>query len=115
MKLKFYTEQVLTVLLVVVVLPWMITMLLHGKMSQIYEKIQSETRYISIKSGDETEAISLEEYVLEVTAAELPAEAEEEAVKAQMVLVRTNAYRQLLAGKVREKERMSLTDMELNG
>ena len=84
-------------------------------MSQIYEKIQSETRYISIKSGDETEAISLEEYVLEVTAAELPAETEEEAVKAQMVLVRTNAYRQLLAGKVREKERMSLTDMELNG
>ena len=115
MKLKFYTEQVLTVLLVVVILPWMITMLLHGKMSQIYEKIQSETRYISIKSGDETEAISLEEYVLEVTAAELPAETEEEAVKAQMVLVRTNAYRQLLAGKVREKERMSLTDMELNG
>lgn len=115
MKLKFYTEQVLTVLLVVVILPWMITMLLHGKMSQIYEKIQRETRYISVKSGDETEAISLEEYVLEVTAAELPAGTEEEAVKAQMVLVRTNAYRQLLAGKVREKERMSLTDMELNG
>lgn len=54
MKLKFYTEQVLTVLLVVVILPWMITMLLHGKMSQIYEKIQRETRYISVKSGDET-------------------------------------------------------------
>ena len=32
-----------------------------------------------------------------------------------MVLVRTNAYRQLLNGKVREKERMSLTEMELTG
>ena len=62
MKLKIYTEQILTVLLVVVVLPWMITMLLHSRMSQIYEKIQSETRFISVKSGSETEEISLEEY-----------------------------------------------------
>ena len=115
MKLKFYTEQILTVLLVVVVLPWMITMLLHSRMSQIYGKIQSEARYISVRSGGGKEEISMEEYVLEVTAAELSADTEEEAVKAQMVLVRTNAYRQFLAGKVREKERMSLTEMELNG
>lgn len=115
MKLKLFTEQILTVLLVVVVLPWMLTMLLHSKMNQIYEKIQSETRYISVKSGEETEEISLEEYVLEVTAAELPADAQEEAVKAQMVLIRTNAYRQLMEGKIREKERKSLTELELQG
>lgn len=115
MKLKFYTEQILTILLVVIVLPWAITMLLHGKMSQIYEKIQNETRYISIKTGDETEEISLEEYALEVTAAELPADTEMEAVKAQMVLVRTNAYRQLSDGKVRERERKSLAELELQG
>lgn len=115
MKLKFYTEQILTILLVVIVLPWAITMLLHGKMSQIYEKIQNETRYISVKTGDKTEEISLEEYVLEVTAAELPADTEMEAVKAQMVLVRTNAYRQLSDGKVRERERKSLAELELQG
>ena len=116
MKLKLFTEQILTVLLVVVVLPWMLTMLLHSKMNQIYEKIQSETRYISVKSGEETEEISLEEYVLEVTAAELPADAQEEAVKAQMVLIRTNAYRQLMEGfeKRRKKQRDRYLPVRIN-
>ncbi len=45
MKLKFYTEQVLTVLLVVVILPCAITLLLNGKMSQIYETIQRDEVY----------------------------------------------------------------------
>lgn len=115
MKLKVYTEQVLTVLLVVILLPCAITILLHGKMSRIYQAIQDETKYISIKSGEHTEEISLEEYVLEVTASELPADAELEAVKAQMVLVRTNAYRQYLGGSVRPMERKSLAEMELLG
>lgn len=115
MKLKFYTEQVLTVLLVVILLPCAITLLLHGKMSRIYQAIQDETKYISIKSGEDTEEISLEEYVLEVTASELTADAELEAIKAQMVLVRTNAYRQYLNGSVRPMERKSLAEMELLG
>ncbi len=117
MRLKYYTEQILTVLLVVIVLPCAITLLLNGRMSKIYQAIQDETRYISIKSGDGDmeEEISLEEYVLEVTAFEMPADAEEEAVKAQMVLERTNAYRQLITGKVRPKERKSLTEIELTG
>ena len=74
MKLKFYTEQVLTVLLVVILLPCAITLLLNSRMSRIYQAIQDETKYISIESGDKTEEISLEEYVLEVTASELPAD-----------------------------------------
>ena len=104
MKLKFYTEQVLTVLLVVILLPCAITLLLNSRMSRIYQAIQDETKYISIESGDKTEEISLEEYVLEVTASELPADAQLEAIKAQMVLVRTNAYRQLQNGGIRPKE-----------
>ena len=113
MKLKFYTEQVLTVLLVVILLPCAITLLLNSRMSRIYQAIQDETKYISIESGDKTEEISLEEYVLEVTASELPADAQLEAIKAQMVLVRTNAYRQLQNGSIRPKERMSLAEIEL--
>lgn len=113
MKLKFYTEQVLTVLLVVILLPCAITLLLNSRMSRIYQAIQDETKYISIESGDKTEEISLEEYVLEVTASELPADAQLEAIEAQMVLVRTNAYRQLQNGGVRPKERMSLAEIEL--
>lgn len=115
MKLKFYTEQVLTLLLAVIVLPCAITILLHGKMSQIYEKIQEETRYISVRTGDETEHISLEEYVLEAAAAELPADASEELIKAQMVLIRTNAYRQLMDGTIRPRERKTLAELELQG
>ena len=113
MKLKFYTEQVLTVLLVVILLPCAITLLLNSRMSRIYQAIQDETKYISIESGHKTEEISLEEYVLEVTASELPADAQLEAIKAQMVLVRTNAYRQLQNGGIRPKERMSLAEIEL--
>ena len=82
MKLKFYTEQVLTVLLVVILLPCAITLLLNSRMSRIYQAIQDETKYISIESGDKTEEISLEEYVLEVTASELPADAQLEGIKA---------------------------------
>ena len=81
MKLKFYTEQVLTVLLVVILLPCAITLLLNSRMSRIYQAIQDETKYISIESGDKTEEISLEEYVLEVTASELPADAQLEAIR----------------------------------
>lgn len=113
MKLKFYTEQVLTVLLVVILLPCAITLLLNSRMSRIYQAIQDETKYISIESGDKTEEISLEEYVLEVTASELPADTQLEAIKAQMVLVRTNAYRQLQNDGIRPKERMSLAEIEL--
>lgn len=115
MKLKVYTEQILTVLLVVILLPCAITLLLHGKMNQIYQAIQDEAKYISIKSGDYTEEISLEEYVLEATAAEVPADAEIEAVKAQMVLVRTNVYRQFRNGEVQSRDRKTLAEMELMG
>lgn len=115
MKLKFFAEHILTVLLAVVVLPAAISLLLNGKMNRIYQAIQQETGTLTVKNKGKENEITLEEYVMEVTAAEIGADAPIEAVKAQMVLVRTNAWRQMKEGGVKEKERISLTDLEILG
>ena len=113
-KLKKRTQNVLTAILMMMVVPIGLTLLLNGKMNEIYQNIKNDITYITIRHGAEVKDIDLEEYVMGITAVQIPLEYDLEAIKAQMVIARTNAYREMQDGKI-EGEGMSLVELELRG
>lgn len=108
-------EHFLTAILLVILLPCGITLLLNGKMNEIYRAIQRQAQYISVRTGSGTREMNLEEYVIGVTAAEMPVDYEIEAIKAQMVLVRTNLWRKMQEEKDWNSAYISLAELELAG
>lgn len=85
-------------------LPYCFTMLLTGMES---EKNEVKESGIQIILEDER-AIDLEEYVKEVTAGEISMEEEQEAINAQMVIVRTNLLR-----KIGDETKVKAKDLEV--
>ena len=59
---------------------------------------QEETYTILIQNGGELREMDLEQYVLGVTLAEMPADFEPEALKAQAVVARTFAWKAAITG-----------------
>lgn len=113
--MKEKLEHILTVILVMMVLPCAMTILLNGKMEQIYRNIQDEAAYISVKTNRGIREMNVEEYIIGVTAAQIPEEYELEAVKAQMVIARTNLCRQMEETDVWEGDYLSLAQLETLG
>ena len=113
-KLKKRTENLLTAMIFMMAVPLGFTLLLNGKMNEIYQSIRNAITYITIRSGTEVKDIDLEEYVMGITAVQIPLEYDLEAIKAQMIIARTNAYREMQDGKI-EGEGMSLVELELRG
>lgn len=83
-------------------LPYCITMIFTGMKSDVGEVKESG---IKIILEDET-IIDLEEYVKQVTAGEISMDEEQEAINAQMVIVRTNLLRKI--GNEKEVEAKTL-------
>lgn len=83
-------------------LPYCFTMLLTGMKAETSEVKESGIKIIL----EDERAIDLEEYVKEVTAGEISMDEEQEAINAQMVIVRTNLLRKI--GKEKEVEAKSL-------
>ncbi|SDG08547.1 SpoIID/LytB domain-containing protein [Marvinbryantia formatexigens] len=114
--MKKRIEYILTGILVMLVLPCAMMLLLDGRMSEIYRSIKNETDYITVKTNSGALEMELEEYVIGVTAAQIPAGYDLEAVKAQMVAARTNLYRQIEAdGKVESGAYLTMTELERMG
>ena len=83
-------------LLIIVLLPYIITVFLNGP--AVTTSANVDEGYIMVENeGKETE-MSIEEYCIGRLAKEIPASYEEEALKAQAVLVRTTVYGQILEG-----------------
>ncbi|MDO4521621.1 MAG: SpoIID/LytB domain-containing protein [Eubacteriales bacterium] len=108
-------ERTLALILLFLALPCALIMLLGGRMEKVYRTIQDEAAYISVQTGQGIRDMNLEEYVIGVTAAEMPQSYEPEAVKAQMVLTRTNLYRSKEEGKVWQGAYVPLTELEAAG
>lgn len=89
--------SVLSTLLVIILIPYMITMTLSGTQDiQVDEGIRGEKEneiVIYINGGEQV--LGLEEYIVGVLAAEMPANFEIEALKAQAVAARTYTLRHL--------------------
>ncbi len=114
--MKRRIEYILTGILVILVLPCAMMLLLDNRMSEIYRVIKNETDYITVKTNSGTIEMELEEYVIGVTAAQIPAGYDLEAVKAQMIAARTNLYRQIEAEERVENEAyLTMTELERMG
>lgn len=104
-------------LLILILLPYVITVFIHG--ADIKAVGNDSVTYVKVKettqSGEEQIAeISWEEYFIGVLAREIPDVYEDEFLKAQAVVIRTNLYQALANNedKVLEEEYLKPEDLE---
>lgn len=83
-------------LTIMVLLPYIITVFIHGP--SFVSTSNVDNTYIKVKNKSGSWEMPIEEYCIGVLAKEIPAEYEEEALKAQAVLVRTNVYKKIEEG-----------------
>lgn len=87
-------KQILSYILIIVLLPYIITIFLSGPGVATEGKV--DDIYVTVKVGQDTEVeFSLEEYGIGILARVIPVEYEEEALKAQAILVRTSLYKNI--------------------
>ncbi len=113
--MKEKIEHTLSIILVILVLPCAMTLLLNGKMQDIYRAIQDEAAYISVQTNQGIQEMNLEEYVIGVTATQIPLDYELEALKAQMIITRTNLYRMIKEKEVWDGDYLTLAELETAG
>lgn len=95
---KKYAALLVAILLLTVIIPALISR------CSIKEKGQYQDISIKVLMPDQTiEEMTLEEYLIGVVAAEMPAEFELEALKAQAVAARTYAYKKITAEPKQEQ------------
>ena len=73
---------------ILILLPYVVTILLNGRSSLAQDNGTSP--YVIVKSDEKNRKISLDEYGIGILAKEIEGDAEEEALKAQAVLIRTS-------------------------
>lgn len=108
-------ENTLLITMLMILLPCILSFLLNGKMEEIYRNIQDEAAYISVKTDQGIEEMNIEEYIIGVTAAQIPFSYEKEAIKAQMVIARTNLYYEMQNGQTWDGEYYTLVELERAG
>lgn len=113
--MKRKIEHTLTIILLMLLIPCAVTLLLKGKMESIYRKIQDEAAYISVKTQRGIQEMNMEEYIIGITATQIPLDYELEAIKAQMVIARTNLLYQQRETEIWGGEYLTLTELEMAG
>lgn len=113
--MKNKIEHILTAVLIVLTVPCALTFLLNDKMEEIYRNIQDEAAYIFVKTHQGIQEMNIEEYIIGVTAAQIPLDYELEAIKAQMVAARTNLLYEMQDGKVWDGDYLTLAELEMAG
>ena len=83
-------------LLIILLLPYVITVFVNGP--GLVSSSQVDSAGVRVNTGEGEVEMSLEEYCIGVLARAIPADYEEEALKAQAVLVRTDIYGKLQEG-----------------
>lgn len=88
-------KQIGCCLLIIVLLPYVLTVFISGPEFAATSSV--DDRYVKVRTQDENgEAqISIEDYCIGILAGEIPPEYDEEALKAQAVLVRTEVYAEI--------------------
>ena len=80
-------------LIIVMLLPYVITVFINGNGTAVSQSGNSP--YVTVKRNDEERKLPLSEYGTGVLAKEIDADAGEEALKAQAVLIRTSIYKSI--------------------
>lgn len=93
--MKEKIKNILALVLLVLLLPYVITVVMSGKLRQTYLPSGGDNSFISVEADGKVKEVNFEDYVMGVTALQIPTGYDKEAVKAQMIIVRTNLRRQL--------------------
>lgn len=115
MREKF--QRFLAAMAVIFILPYVIVSLGSPQVKESYGRMRASENFISVKTEEGIREISFEDYVCGVAAQEMEKEWPLEAVKAQVVVVRTNLkkYSQDHPGSLLAEEYLTLEEMENQG
>ena len=80
-------------IMIIILLPYVITVFLNGPGIPSYSHVDDTS--VKVKSGEQEIEVPIEEYCIGILAKVIPASYEKEALKAQAVLIRTEAYRKI--------------------
>lgn len=110
-------QRLLAVLAIVFVLPYVIVTLGEPKAREVYALQQASKNYITVRGPGGLREIAFEDYVCGVAALQLPMDAGLEAVKAQVVIARTNLKKFLLdhPGELLSEEYLTLDELKKKG
>lgn len=87
--MRYKLEKLGCYILIIVLLPYIVTMFLNGPAITTSAKVEELT--VNVKS----ESISLKDYAIGLLAREIPANYEMEAIKAQAIMIRTKIYKEM--------------------
>ena len=76
-------------------IPYIATLAWTGRAEGMTEERMEGERTVLLDRGGREMVLGLEEYLIGVTAAQIPADYEKEALKAQAIIARTAVYRQM--------------------
>lgn len=93
--MKEKIKNILALILLVLLLPYVITVLMSGKIRQTYLDRGDDHSFISVEVDGKVREVNFEDYVMGVTALQIPSAYQTEAIKAQMVVARTNLCKML--------------------
>ena len=80
-------------IMIIILLPYVITVFLNGPGIPSYSHVDDAS--VKVKNGEKEIEVPIEEYCIGILAKVIPASYEKEALKAQAVLIRTEAYRKI--------------------
>jgi stage II sporulation protein D len=86
-------KQAICYMSIILLLPYVITVFFNGSEAAVNAGI--ETTYVMVEHEGERIEMSIEDYCIGRLAKEIPTDNEEEALKAQAVLVRTAVYKKI--------------------
>ena len=91
--MKRKIKKICAVFVIIVLLPYIITIFMIGK--SIEANQDGKNGYIKVKTESGTKEVPLKEYCIGTLAKEISVDFEEEALKAQAVIVRTTIYKKI--------------------
>ena len=91
--MKRKIKKICAVFVIIVLLPYIITIFMNGK--SIEANQYGKNGYIKVKTKSGTKEVPLKEYCIGTLAKEISVDFEEEALKAQAVIVRTTIYKKI--------------------
>ena len=91
--MKRKIKKICAVFVIIVLLPYIITIFMNGK--SIEANQDGKNGYIKVKTKSGTKEVPLKEYCIGTLAKEISVDFEEEALKAQAVIVRTTIYKKI--------------------
>ncbi len=112
-KLQQTLKSLVSFLIILLLLPYVITVFLHGADRTETDNVYVRVREITADNEEQITELPWKEYFIGVLAHEVPDSAEEEFLKAQAVLIRTNLYGQMENSEDKVLDEAYLTPEEM--